>query len=204
MSSSKVSSVLRSLEELAQKEFVPSIGPIKGRIITDIIRKYKAKNILEIGTLYGYSAILMATAAAAVIPSSSSDGRVVTIELDKSIADIARKNIAAAELSDRINVRAGNALEVISKLDLEFDLLFLDAAKNEYLKYLKLAEKKKSLKEGAIIVADNVEVSKNDMQDYLQYVRNSSGIYKSYTIETTLEFTPDIKDAIEVSIKVAA
>ena len=161
MSSSKVSRVLRSLEELAQKEFVPSIGPIKGRIITDIIRKYKAKNILEIGTLYGYSAILM---AAAVLPS---DGRVVTIELDKSIADIARKNIAAAELSDRINVRVGNALEVISKLDLEFDLLFLDAAKNEYLKYLKLAEKKKSLKKGAIIVADNVEVSKNEMLDYL-------------------------------------
>ena len=198
MSSSKVSCVLRSLEELAQKEFVPSIGPIKGRIITDIIRKYKAKNILEIGTLYGYSAILM---AAAVLPS---DGKVVTIELDKSIADIARKNIAAAELSDSVDVRAGNALQVISKLDFEFDLLFLDAAKNEYLKYLKLAEKKKSLKEGAIIVADNVEVSKNDMQDYLQYVRNSSGIYKSYTIETTLEFTPDIKDAIEVSIKVAA
>jgi predicted O-methyltransferase YrrM len=198
LSSSKVSCVLRSLEELAQKEFVPSIGPIKGKIITDIIRKYKAKNILEIGTLYGYSAILM---AAAVLPS---DGKVVTIELDKSIADIARKNIAAAELSDRIDVRAGNALQVISKLDFEFDLLFLDAAKNEYLKYLKLAEKKKSLKEGAIIVADNVEVSKNDMQDYLQYVRNSSGIYKSYTIETTLEFTPAIKDAIEVSIKIAA
>jgi predicted O-methyltransferase YrrM len=139
--------------------------------------------------------------AAAVLPS---DGKVVTIELDKSIADVARKNIADAELSDRIDVRAGNALQVISKLDFEFDLLFLDAAKNEYLKYLKLAEKKKSLKEGAIIVADNVEVSKNDMQDYLQYVRNSSGIYKSYTIETTLEFTPAIKDAIEVSIKIAA
>jgi predicted O-methyltransferase YrrM len=197
LSSSKVSRVLRSLEELAQKEFVPSIGPIKGRIITDIIRKYKAKNILEIGTLYGYSAILM---AAAVLPS---DGKVVTIELDKSIADIARKNIAAAELSDRIDVRASNALQVISKLDFEFDLLFLDAAKNEYLKYLKLAEKKKSLKEGAIIVADNVEVSKNEMLDYLQYVRSPSGIYKSYTIETTLEFTPDVKDAIEVSIKVA-
>jgi predicted O-methyltransferase YrrM len=200
LSSSKVSRVLRSLEELAEKEFVPSIGPIKGRIITDIIRKYKVKNILEIGTLYGYSAILM---AAAVI-TSSSDGKVVTIELDTSIADIARKNISKAELSDRIDVRVGNALEVISKLDLEFDLLFLDAAKNEYLKYLKLAEKKKILKEGAIIVADNVEVSKNDMLDYLRYVRNPSGIYKSYTIETTLEFTPDIKDAIEVSIKVAA
>ena len=194
MSRSKVSRVLRSLEELAKKEFVPSVGPIKGRIISDVIRKYKAKNILEIGTLHGYSAILMAAA----LPS---DGKVVTIELDKSIADIARKNIADAELSYKIDVRVGNALEVISSLDLEFDLLFLDAAKNEYLKYLKLAEKK-SLKEGAIIVADNVEVSKNEMLDYLHYVRTSR-IYKSYTIETTLEFTPHIKDAIEVSIKVA-
>ncbi len=194
MSRSKVSRVLRSLEELAKKEFVPSVGPIKGRIISDVIRKYNAKNILEIGTLHGYSAILMAAA----LPS---DGKVVTIELDKSIADIARKNIADAELSYKIDVRVGNALEVISNLDLEFDLLFLDAAKNEYLKYLKLAEKK-SLKEGAIIVADNVEVSKNEMLDYLHYVRTSR-IYKSYTIETTLEFTPHIKDAIEVSIKVA-
>lgn len=170
------------------------MGPIKGRIIVDIIRKYRAKNILEIGTLHGYSAILMAAA----LPS---DGKVVTIELDKFIADIARKNIADAELSYKIDVRVGNALEVISNLDLKFDLLFLDAAKNEYLKYLKLAEKK-SLKEGAIIVADNVEVSKNEMLDYLHYVRTSR-IYKSYTIETTLEFTPSIKDAIEVSIKVA-
>jgi predicted O-methyltransferase YrrM len=194
LSRSKVSRVLRSLEELAKKEFVPSVGPIKGRIISDVIRKYKAKNILEIGTLHGYSAILMAAA----LPS---DRKVVTIELDKSIADIARKNIADAELSYKIDVRVGNALEVISNLDLEFDLLFLDAAKNEYLKYLKLAEKK-SLKEGAIIVADNVEVSKNEMLDYLHYVRTSR-IYKSYTIETTLEFTPHIKDAIEVSIKVA-
>ena len=127
----------------------------------------------------------------------------VTIELDKSIADIARKNISDAELSDRIDVRVGNALDVISKLDLEYDLLFLDAAKNEYLKYLKLAEEKKNLKRGAIIVADNARVSKNEMQDYLQYVRTSSGIYKRYTIETALEFTPDIKDAIEVALVTA-
>jgi predicted O-methyltransferase YrrM len=83
---------------------------------------------------------------------------------------------------------------------LKFDLLFLDAAKDEYLTYLKLAEDN-VLKKGAVIVADNVEVSKNEMQDYLGYVR-SSGLYKSETIETTLEFTPNVKDAIEVSVKV--
>ena len=84
---------------------------------------------------------------------------------------------------------------------MKFDLLFLDAAKDEYLKYLKLAEDN-VLKKGAVIVADNVEVSKNEMIDYLEYVRSSGGIYKSETIETALEFTPNVRDAIEVSIKV--
>jgi predicted O-methyltransferase YrrM len=74
-------------------------------------------------------------------------------------------------------------------------LLFLDAAKNEYLTYLKLAEDK-TLKKGVVIVADNLEVSKNEMQDYLEYVR-SSGLYKSDTIETTLEFSPNVRDALD-------
>ena len=51
--------VLKSLERMAKKGFVPSIGPIKGGIITVIIKKYNPKNILEVGTLYGYSAILI-------------------------------------------------------------------------------------------------------------------------------------------------
>jgi predicted O-methyltransferase YrrM len=189
----RASKVLQSLEKMAQKEFVPSIGPTKGKIITEIIKKYNPKTVLEIGTLYGYSAILMAN----ILPVG---GKVVTIELDKLIAATARKNIADAGLSDKIDIVDGNALEAIPKLDLKYDLLFLDAAKDEYLKYLKLAENK-NLKKGSIVVADNVEVSKNEMVDYLEYVR-SSGIYKSETIETTLEFTPNVRDAIEVSIKV--
>jgi predicted O-methyltransferase YrrM len=195
---SKPSEVLRRLEKMVKKEFVPSIGPVKGGIITEIIKKYNPKNILEVGTLYGYSAILMAAAAADMLQA---EGKVATIEIDRSIADIARKNIDDAGLSEKINVIVGNALEIIPKLDLKFDLLFLDAAKDEYLTYLKLAEDK-ALKKGAVIVADNVEVSKNEMLDYLEYVRSSGGIYKSETIETTLEFTPDVRDAMEVSIKV--
>ena len=190
----RASKVLQSLEKIAQKEFVPSIGPTKGKIITEIIKKYNPKTVLEIGTLYGYSAILMAN----TLPEG---GKVVTIELNKLIANIARKNMADAGLSDKIHIIVGNALDVIPKLDLIFDLLFLDAAKDEYLKYLKLAENK-NLKKGSIVVADNVEMSKNEMQDYLEYVRNST-IYESKTIETTVEFTPNVKDALEVSIKVA-
>ena len=194
----KPSDVLRRLEKMAKNEFVPSIGPVKGRIITEIIKKYNPKNILEVGTLYGYSAILMATALPDMLHA---EGKVATIEIDRSVADIARKNIDDAGLSEKINVIVGNALEIIPRLDLKFDLLFLDAAKDEYLIYLKLAEDK-ALNKGAVIIADNVEVSKNEMLDYLEYVRSSGGIYKSETIETTLEFTPNVRDAIEVSIKV--
>jgi predicted O-methyltransferase YrrM len=189
---SEAARVLKSLERMAKNQFVPSIGPVKGEIIAAIIKKYKPKNILEIGTLYGYSAILMADK----LPE---DGKLITIEVDKLIADIARKNIADAGLLDRkIDVIVANALEIIPNLDWKFDLLFLDAAKDEYLKYLKLSEKK--LTKGSVIIADNVEVSKDEMLDYLEYVRNNR-TYRSKTIETTLEYTPNVKDAIEISIK---
>ena len=180
---------------MAEKQFIPSIGPIKGKIITGIIQKYKPRNILEIGTLYGYSAILMADTL------KGADEKVVTIEIDKSIAGIARKNIADASLLNKIDVIVGNALDEIPGLNSKFDLLFLDAAKNEYLMYLELAQKN-DLKRGTIVVADNVEISKNEMRDYLEYVRNST-IYESKTIETKVEFTPNVKDELEVSIKVA-
>ena len=189
----KTSQVLKSLEAMAEKEFVPSIGPIKGKIIKDTIKRYRPEDILEIGTLYGYSAILMASAL------SGSDGKVVTIEIDKSSAEAARKNIVDADLSEKTEVITGNALDVIPKLDRKFQLMFLDAAKVEYLEYLKSAEKY-CLDKGAVIIADNVKVSKDEMLDYLEYVRNS-GIYTSKTIETMLEFTPNIEDAIEISIK---
>jgi predicted O-methyltransferase YrrM len=190
----KTSKVLMSLVKMAEKEFVPSIGPIKGKIVAKIVKRYKPPNILEIGTLYGYSAILMAS----MLPSS--DGKVVTIEINKSVAEAANKNIEDAGLSDKIEIIIGNALDIIPKLDQRFQLMFLDAAKDEYLGYLKSAEKK-CLEKGVVVIADNVKVSKDEMPDYLEYVRYS-GLYKSETIETILEFTPNIKDAIEVSIKI--
>jgi predicted O-methyltransferase YrrM len=188
----KAADVLNSLEELGKKQFMPSIGPVKGKIIADIIQKHEPKNILEIGTVYGYSAILIASII-------SNDDKVVTIEINKTNGDIAKRNIKDAGFSNKIDVICGNALEVISKFDYKFDLLFLDAAKDEYLKYLNLAEEKNIIKKDTMIIADNVGISKNEMMDYLEYVRNS-GKFISNTIETTLEFSKDIKDAIEVFV----
>jgi predicted O-methyltransferase YrrM len=196
----KAIDILSLLDEMGKKQFMPSIGPIKGKIISDIIRDYKPKKILEIGSLYGYSAILIANVMSGY--DDDDDIKVVTIEIDKSNGDIAKGNIKDAELLNRIELITGDALEVIPKLCYKFDLLFLDAAKDQYLQYLKLSEEANIIKNDAIIIADNVGISKNEMIDYLEHVRNS-GKYKSKTIETTLEYSKDVRDAIEVSIRVA-
>lgn len=190
----QISSLLRELEQIAKREHLPSIGPIKGKIISDIIKRYKPTKILEIGTLHGYSAILM-------VDLLFDDGKLITIEIDKNLADIARKNIAKAGLSNKIDVISGNALEVIPTLTgYKFDLIFLDAAKSEYLQYLRLLEEKHLMKKDSVVVADNVILFENEMKDYLEYVR-SSDRYKSQTTETTLEFNKNVKDALEISLR---
>jgi predicted O-methyltransferase YrrM len=190
----QISSLLRELEQIEKREHLPSIGPIKGKIISDIIKRYKPTKILEIGTLHGYSAILM-------VDLLFDDGKLITIEIDKNLADIARKNIAKAGLSNKIDVISGNALEVIPTLTgYKFDLIFLDAAKSEYLQYLRLLEEKHLMKKDSVVVADNVILYENEMKDYLEYVR-SSDRYKSQTTETTLEFNKNVKDALEISLR---
>ncbi len=202
-----VPKILAEIEETARKEFLPSIGPIKGKIIEDVIKEYKPKKALEIGTLHGYSAILIAN----IILSgkydnenfnserSSTEPILISVEKDQRLANIARKNIEKARLSEKIQVINGDALEIIPRLKSKFNMIFLDATKSEYLKYLQLIEKYSLLNKRAVVVADNVLIYENEMKDYLDYVRNS-GKYISRTTETSLEFSKNVKDALEVSI----
>jgi caffeoyl-CoA O-methyltransferase len=158
-----------------------------------VIEDYQPRKILEIGTLYGYSAILMSS----MLPEENG-WKVITIEIDKKSANIARKNIEDAALGNRVEVIVGDALGIIPKLNVKFDMVFLDGTKEEYFKYLKLVEK--NLKKGAVVVADNVGIFETSIYDYLEYVRNS-GVYNSRALETELEFNRDVRDAIEISIK---
>src|SRR5437763_11023169 len=130
----RVSKVLRELEQIAIREHLPSVGPIKAKIISAIIQKYKPTTILEIGTLHGYSAILMAADLLPVNDDNNNnnkiDEKLVTIEIDKNLTNIAKKNIDNAGLSNKIEVICGNALDVIPTLaGYKFDLIFLDAVK---------------------------------------------------------------------------
>ena len=209
--------VLQDIEKTAKKEFLPSIGPIKGKIMKDIIKEHKPEKALEIGTLHGYSAILITINILIQkagkkkmnidFENNSSEPILFTLEKDGEMAQIARSNIENSGLSDKIHLINGDGLKEIPKLKskynkYKFDMVFLDATKSEYLKYLQLIEQYGLLNKRAVVVADNVIMYEDEMKDYLDYVRNS-GNYISRTTKTTLEFNKEIKDALEVSINVA-
>ena len=166
------------------RRWLPTIGPEKGRILVDLIRRNNPKRVLEVGTLVGYSAILMGR-------ELGSDAEFITIEIDEDEAEEARENIAKAGIKARVEVLVGDALKVLPTLSGQFDFVFLDAEKDEYLDYLKLIEPK--IHRGTVIVADNAGASAWAMRDYLNYVRNS-GRYESRFIKVGW-------DGMEVSIK---
>lgn len=201
--------VLAEIEETARTDSLPSIGPIKGKIVKSVIMEHKPKKALEIGTLHGYSAILIANAMLdyswenKIFDTNIKDNRpiVISVEKDEKLATISRKNIKNSGLSKLIQVINGDAKKVIPSLEVKFNMIFLDAAKREYLKYLQLVEQYGLLEKRAVIVADNVILFEDEMKDYLDYVRDS-GKYLSHTTETSLEFTNNVTDALEVSVSV--
>ena len=180
-----VETVLREIEALSQIRFLPIIGPVKGKYLVDTVNKYKVSKVLEIGTLIGYSAILIAK-------SLPDEGRISTIEINPQSARTAQENIAKAGLADKVQVHIGNALQVIPKITSEeFDMIFIDAAKTEYFEYLKLSEP--HLKKNGVIFADNVKIFADQMKDFLNYLRNS-GKYNSQYIDVGF-------DGVEISQK---
>ncbi len=161
--------VLREIEIRARGRFLPIIGPVKGKFLISAVRDHDVKKALEVGTLIGYSAIMIA----GNLPEG---GMVHTIEIDEDEKEQAEANVRKAGLDNKVTFYVGNALDVIPKINEEFDMVFLDAAKDEYLQYLKLAEPK--LRKGGVVFADNVKMFASAMKDYLDYVRDS-GKYRS-------------------------
>jgi len=202
--------ILAEIEETAKMDSLPSIGPIKGKIVEGVIKEHKPKKVLEIGTLHGYSAILIANTVSNFSYGSKdldtdtqyNKPMVISVEKDEKLATIARKNVKNSGLSKLIQVINGDAIRVVPSLKVKFNMIFLDAAKNEYLRYLQLVEEYGLLEKRAVIVADNVILFEDEMKDYLDYVRHS-GKYLSHTTETSLEFTKNVTDALEVSISLA-
>jgi len=181
---SKAEKVLREIESMTKRKVLPIIGPQKGQVLVDVIQEIKPKRILEVGTLRGYSTILMGK-------ELGSNAHIITIEIHADEASIAEENIKRAEIPPTVEVLVGDAKQIIPELKDTFDLIFIDATKSEYLDYLRLVEER--LHKGSVIVADNVGIFADQMRDYLNYVR-SSGKYRSRCV-------PVGGDSLEVSVK---
>jgi predicted O-methyltransferase YrrM len=181
---SRADKVLKEIESMTARRFLPIVGPEKGQVLMKVIKETKPKRVLEVGTLIGYSAILMAR-------ELESDARLITIEIHEKEAETARENIKRAGVRPTIDVIVGDAIKVLPTLAGKFDMVFIDAEKTEYLDYLRLVEA--SLHRGSVVVADNAGIFAEQMKDYLEYVR-SSGKYRS-------EYISFGEDGVEVSVK---
>ena len=142
--------VLEALRYEIPRRGLPEIqiSAEQGRLLQVLLRAVGARRVLEVGTLGGYSSIWMARA----LPP---DGRLLTLEIDPERAAFAREFIERAGLSDRIEVRVGDAGETLAALDAgePFDAVFIDADKERYPAYLD--EALRLLRPGGLVLADN-------------------------------------------------
>ena len=149
---------------------IPNVGRAKGRVIRRLIDRHRPTRGLEIGSLIGYSAILIAG-------SLPAGGRLVCLEANDFLATLVKANVAAAGLAARVKVVAGDALRAIPLLPGRFDLVFIDARKEDYLAYLRQLEPK--LTADALVIADNTGIFRKDVTPYLEYVRDPAGPWAS-------------------------
>ena len=142
--------ILKSIREQAQKDRVGymQISAYEGGILQFLCRALKIKKVVEIGTLYGYSALMMARALPA-------DGRVFTLDMDKKRQEKAQALTAKDPAGKKIRFLPGRASESLQKLTKQapFDMVFIDADKNSYMDYLRWSNQ--NLKSGGLLTADN-------------------------------------------------
>jgi predicted O-methyltransferase YrrM len=135
--------------ETYQKILQPRMlsGHYQGRVLSMISKLVHPKNILEIGTYTGYSALCLAE-------GMQKDGELHTIDINEELIDFQRKYFDKSEYGNQIFQHLGNALEIIPKLNKTFDLIFIDADKENYCNYFDCIIDK--LNTGGIILSDNV------------------------------------------------
>jgi predicted O-methyltransferase YrrM len=143
------SPVMREMEELAEREGIPIVHWETGRFLATLARALDPEQVLEVGTAIGYSTLHIAEAMGR--------GRIVTIERDPVRAGQAADFLARAGVADKVEIVEADAMETIGRLTGPFDFIFLDASKDEYANYLRLAEPKAS--ERALLVVDNLLMS---------------------------------------------
>ena len=190
--------LILELEEYAEQNKVPIIEKDSIVFIMNYIKEHNIKNILEIGSAIGYSAILMA--------SSSEGVKVTTIEKNETRYMECLKNVKRAELDKNISVVYQDALDV-NLVGVKFDMIFIDAAKGQYTKFFE--KFKYFLDDGGVIISDNLKFHGfvgnkekiesrnllglvNKLEDYIEFLKSND--------EFTTDFY-DVGEGLSVSVK---
>ena len=168
-------------------------GHIQGMFLTSLVRMMQPKAVLEIGTYTGYATLCMADG----LPD---DGIIDTIEVDVELEDLIRKYFSQSSNKEKINLHIGDAVEVIPTLDKIYDLVFMDADKEEYIRYYELVLPK--VRKGGYVLADNVLWSGKVLQEVKSGDKDTPAIrqFNDYVLqdERVRNFLLPLRDGIMV------
>lgn len=163
-------------------------APGDAMMLQILVESSRAKRGIEVGTATGYGALHMG------IAFERTGGHLDTVDIDPRMVRAARANLEAVGLEATVTVIEGDALKVLPGLKGEYDFVFLDAVKHDYLKYFQALMPR--LKPGAVIVADNVIQSARAMKDFLDFIHNNPD-YDTVIIRSSMEKN----DGMSVSYK---
>ncbi len=160
---------LEELEKEAHRDYVPIIRRETQGLLKFLLASKQPKEILEVGTAIGFSAIFMHT-------YNPIDCKITTIEKFEKRLPIARDNFAKAGLTDKITLLEGDAMEVMQGLKGSYDMIFMDAAKGQYIYFL--PEVMRLLKPGGLLVSDNVLQDGDLIESKFAVIRRNRTIHK--------------------------
>ena len=146
-SESKLLAELRRETELKHINSIMLSGEYQGRLLSLISKIKQPKNILEIGTYTGYSTICLAEGLV-------KNGKIHTIDKNEELVEIQKKYFLRSKFNENIELHTGNALDIINGLNINFDLIFLDADKENYATYFQIISK--ILNKNGVLITDNV------------------------------------------------
>jgi len=187
--------VLAEMEDYATQHTVPIVGPAVARVLQQLAMMINAKHVFEMGSAIGYSTIWWARAV-------SDGGRVIYTDGDAQNAERARGYFGRAGVANRIDIRIGDALELLSEQKQEFDIIFLDVDKEDYPRAFRLVAPR--LRKGGLFITDNVLWSgrvthKNPSDARTKAIQEFNHLlYKSPDFFTTIL---PIRDGLAVALK---
>ncbi len=161
--------ILDQIEKEAIAAYVPIIRKEMQSFLKLLLAIQKPMRILEVGTAVGFSAILMAQYAPA-------DCKIVTIENYEKRIPVAKENFKRAGKDEQITLLEGDAMQILPTLSGEFDMIFMDAAKGQYINFM--PDILRLLKSGGVLVSDNVLQDGDIIESHYVVERRNRTIYK--------------------------